>query len=214
MVDIGDNDPQAIFWRQSDRAVPVYIEKQLTAMCGKDLYGDPVLRVRFDKSRFKEGCWVVEEKWSPAAFGTPFEWNQTKSVYIDGEKIDFGDFPNRGLYMGVMVWCDENGQSIEPNQEMIDRLNFQRQQRETKDISPEQVAYEVEDMMLRVERQQKERFEQAQKEIAEDQKSRIDLIAKMGTTAMGLPQGIISKNNSTDKKPIEAANSGWENNTI
>jgi hypothetical protein len=67
--EIGDQDPQKMFWKESQKRVPEHIERQLTDLLGRDHAGDPVLRVRYDAEKFKEGAWIVEEKIHPSAFG-------------------------------------------------------------------------------------------------------------------------------------------------
>lgn len=189
-----ENDPQAMFHQTSDARVPEYIEKDLTAIFGRDRFGDPVVRVRFDKERFKEGCWIVEEKWGPEAFGSIEDWKKTQVLYdTDGTKIDFGDFPSRGMYASIMLWVDENSSPKPLSNELIERLQFQKQMREQKSITPEQVAAETTLREAEVERIQNERFKAAQDRIAEDMKLNADKILTGKTRVMGLPTGNINR---------------------
>jgi hypothetical protein len=153
------------------------------------------LRVRYDAEKFKEGAWIVEEKIHPSAFGSKEDWDRTSVVYEDGVKYDFGSFPKRGIYMAVMVWCDHEGHPLEPNQDMIDRLKFQIHARQTKNISPEQVIYEIELEQNRIEKLQQKRWNEAVDQMAEDLKRDKEKIFAASTRVQGLPTGPVKPKN-------------------
>jgi hypothetical protein len=97
--------------------------------------------------------------------------------------------------MAVMLWCDHEGHPIEPNQDMIDRLKFQIHARQTKNISPEQVIYEIEQQMLSVEKQQQKRWDEAVDQMAEDLKRDKEKIFTAATReCKGLPSIVKPKN--------------------
>lgn len=191
---ISERNPQHIFWKQSDVDVPKDFEARLLQVFGKDEVGDPLVRVRLDAQRFREPVWVVEEKWSPAAFGSVEEWNKTKVMYEDGIPYDFGDFPSRGIYASVMLWTNHEGYPLPLNDDLIERLQYQRQAREAKNISPQQVYADTMRKEEAVEAQQIARYEQAQKELIEDLKKDKEKIFAATTRNYLLPNKILPLN--------------------
>lgn len=189
---VTQNDPQAMFHKASDAPVPEWIERELTKLLGHDDLGDPVLRVRFDAERFKEGCWVVEEKWGPQVFGDPAEWAKTQVLRDDdGTIVDFGAFPSRGIYASIMLWVDHDGRPLPLGNELLERLKFQIYQRAAKSITPEQVAAETALKEAETEQLQNERFLAAQNQIAEDMKMDANKILKARSRVTSLPIGKI-----------------------
>lgn len=174
--------------------VPKAFAQRLKALFGTDRFGDANVRVRFDAKRFLEGCWVVEEKWAPEAFGDIRDWNKTKVMYEDGIRHDFGDFPSRGLYASVMVWCDAEGRTLPLNDALIERLCFQKQQREIKNIPAEQVALDVAAKEALVERQQFARRDQAIIELSDGLKKDKEKIVIAASRVQSLPQTVKAKN--------------------
>lgn len=191
---VNNNDPQHIFWKESEKPVPAWFKDALDRVGGIDSFGDSRLRARYDGTKFKEGVWIIEEKWGPEAFGTVEDWKETQTVTDYYGTVDFGDFPKRGLYMAIMAWTDHEGRPVELSHDLIERLNYQRQMRETKNITPAQVALDVEMKLQDAEKAQQQRYEDAQKGIAEHLKTNMPRIQAAQSRVMSVPKIIHSLN--------------------
>ena len=196
---IGANDPQKIFWKESDASVPKDFADDLVKAFGTDQFGDPLLRVRWDAQRFPEGMWIVEEKWHPDVFGSIEEWNRSKVMYEAGIRYDFGDFPSRGIYAAIMMWADYEGRPKPLSPRLIENLQQQRRARETKGISAAQVMADEMEREARAEAQQRERRKEIETQLAEDMKKDKEKIFSASTRKMfeigkSTPKNIITLN--------------------
>lgn len=77
-------------------------------MVGKNLYGDPLLKVgwSFDLRMFRNGnpeaikypgwaCWILEKYVPPEFFEPKWDWENRRYRRVNGKKIDaLGEFPN------------------------------------------------------------------------------------------------------------------------
>jgi len=178
---------------------PPFITEGLLSLGGKDEFGDPVLRLRFDDVKFKEGMWIVEEKWPPSAFGSRDEWKESE-FFID-TVVDFGAFPSRGYYAAVFAWSDHEGKPLPLSQALLDRLQIQQKLREEKNISPEQVAADTERQMAEHEAQQDARYLEAAQDVAESLKKDANSIIARRGRVMSLPKGNIALNNNKKITP-------------
>lgn len=87
---------------------PDFFDRSLELMVGKNLYGDPLLKVgwSFDLRIFRNGnpeaikypgwaCWVLEKYVPPEFFEPKWDWENRRYRRVDGKKIDaLGEFPN------------------------------------------------------------------------------------------------------------------------
>jgi hypothetical protein len=104
--------------------IPTWFEESVTRFRGRNIYGDPILRVvwgpdqRDFKGRYKYvdpddgpmNCFVLE-RWQPAGFFGPRDrWEKSDSFYDDikQEWVNLkGPFPERGTYCIVCpLWDD------------------------------------------------------------------------------------------------------------
>lgn len=111
--------PKVTTTRVPAPAKPPFFDHSLEVMCGKNPYGDPMVRVKWgwDCTTFRNGDpnalaypgpflsrWIIE-KWQPAKFfGKWSEWEESRYfVTDDGKRIDaLGPFPSKGMYVMVM----------------------------------------------------------------------------------------------------------------